>query len=416
MAPFDPYHIWLGIPETARPISKYRLLGIDDFENNTEVIGAAAEQRTIYLRTMQAGEHEVLVAELLNEVSQARVTLLNADQKAGYDEELRRQQTPEPVPEPTPPPIPVVQTPTPAPSPVVVRGTVAQEFPAAIVPTVKKPHRRGQNNIWKQPAVIGISLVGVIGVFVLLISLMSSEDAEPVASNSPPVVISPPISTSQPNPEPEPEPIARTLAGHSDIVRSVAFSPDGETIASGSQDNTIKLWNVETGIIIRTLTGHSDYVHCVTFTPDGETIASASRDKTIKLWNIETGVVMKTRRGHSNIVRSVAFSPDGKIIASGSDDATIKLWERQIGVELKTLGEHSFSVTSVAFSPDGQTIASGSVDETIKLWDTKTGELLRRLEGHSGVVRSVAFSPDGKIIASGSEDNTIRLGTWRLEQ
>jgi hypothetical protein len=110
MSDFDPYHKWLGIPETERPITKYRLLGIGEFESDREVISAAAERQTIYLRTLQAGEHEVLVAQLLNEVSQARITLLNADQKAEYDEELRKQQTPEPVPEPTP-------------SPVVVRGT-----------------------------------------------------------------------------------------------------------------------------------------------------------------------------------------------------------------------------------------------------------------------------------------------------
>ena len=89
MSDFDPYHIWLGIPETARPVSKYRLLAIEDFESDREVIGAAAERQTIYLRTLQAGEHEVLVAQLLNEVSQARVCLLDGKSKARYDTQLR---------------------------------------------------------------------------------------------------------------------------------------------------------------------------------------------------------------------------------------------------------------------------------------------------------------------------------------
>jgi formylglycine-generating enzyme required for sulfatase activity len=182
MSDFDPYHQWLGIPETARPISKYRLLAIEDFEADRGVISGAAEQRTIYLRTLQAGEHAVLVAELLNEVSQARVTLLNADQKAEYDEGLRKQQTPEPVPEPAPVPIPVVQTA--APTPVVVRGTVTQEFPVSVVQSAKRPRRRRQKEVWKQPAVIGISVVGVTGVVVFFISLMSSGDAESVATNS----------------------------------------------------------------------------------------------------------------------------------------------------------------------------------------------------------------------------------------
>jgi sulfatase modifying factor 1 len=182
MSDFNPYHQWLGISETERPISKYRLLSIDEFESDRDVISAAAERQTVYLRMLQAGEHASLVAELLNEVSQARVTLLNADQKAAYDEELRRQQTPEPEAEPTPPPIPVVQTP--APTPLVVRGTVTQDFPVSVVQPTKKPRREVPKEIWKRPAVIGVSVVGVIGVFVLVISLMSSGDADPVASNT----------------------------------------------------------------------------------------------------------------------------------------------------------------------------------------------------------------------------------------
>ena len=172
MSDFDPYHQWLGIPPQEQPAHHYRLLGITDFESDRGVISAAAERQTVYLRMLQAGEHAVLVAELLNEVSQARVTLLNVDQKAAYDEELRKQQTPEPVPEPTPPPIPVVKTPEPPPTPVVVRGTVTQEFPVSVVQPAKRPRRSRQKKIWKR--VIGISVVGVIGVCLLVISMMSS--------------------------------------------------------------------------------------------------------------------------------------------------------------------------------------------------------------------------------------------------
>jgi sulfatase modifying factor 1 len=220
MSEFDPYHQWLGIPVTARPISKYRLLAIEDFELDRGVIGAAAERQTIYLRTLQAGEHEVLVAQLLNEVSQARVTLLNADQKAEYDEELRRQQTPEPVPEPSPPPIPLVQAPTP--TPVVVRGTVTQDFPVSVVQTAKRARRRKPKEIWKRPAVIGVSVVGVIGVFVLFISMMSPGDAEPVASNTPPVVTSPIIPSPKPAPRPTPPP---PTASNKTLPAKVAAAP-----------------------------------------------------------------------------------------------------------------------------------------------------------------------------------------------
>jgi sulfatase modifying factor 1 len=232
MSDFDPYHIWLGIPETERPISKYRLLGIADFEDNREVISAGAEQRTIYLRTLQAGEHEALVAQLLNEVSQARVTLLNEDQKAEYDEGLREQQTPEPEPAaiqtPETPPVPVIRPEsesTPAPIPVVqtsppLQSTPPQYFVSAkhldedaenelelvplevnatspsIASVAQKGNKRTgnlQNDLWKSTAIISISLVGVIGVLVLVISIMSSGDVDRVASNAPPVVTSPPI-------------------------------------------------------------------------------------------------------------------------------------------------------------------------------------------------------------------------------
>ncbi|ELS32234.1 MULTISPECIES: WD40 repeat domain-containing protein [Pseudanabaena] len=201
----------------------------------------------------------------------------------------------------------------------------------------------------------------------------------------------------------------RTLIGHRNGVWSVAFSPDGKIIASGSSDYTIKLWNLE-GKELQTLTGHSNWVESVAFSPDGKIIASGSSDLTIKLWNLE-GKELRTLTGHSNIVMKVAFSPDGKTIVSGSDDKTIKLWDLA-GKELRTLTGHSNEVWSVAFSPDGKTIASGSNDKTIKLWDL-AGKELRTLTGHSNGVWSVAFSPDGKIIASGSRDHTIKL--WDLK-
>jgi formylglycine-generating enzyme len=206
MSDFDPYHKWLGIPETERPISKYRLLALVDFEIDRGVISTAAERQTVFLRTLQAGEHAVLVAELLNEVSQARVTLLNAEQKAEYDEGLREQQTPEPEPEPTPPPIPVVQTPTPAPTPVLVRGTVTQEFPVSVVQPAKRPRRRQPKKIWKRPAFIGVFLVGVIGILAHFMNLDVLQNADPVARNSPPVITLPPLPIAEPVPVPKLKP------------------------------------------------------------------------------------------------------------------------------------------------------------------------------------------------------------------
>ncbi|QOV22771.1 WD40 domain-containing protein [Anabaenopsis elenkinii] len=207
-----------------------------------------------------------------------------------------------------------------------------------------------------------------------------------------------------------------TLTGHSDYVYSVGFSPYGQTIASGSRDNTIKLWDVQTGKVRHTLTGHSSSVVSVGFSPDGQTLVSGSGDKTIKLWDVQTGNLRHTLTGHSRSVTSVGFSPDGQTLASGSVDKTIKLWDVHTGKVRHTLTGHSKSVNSVGFSPDGQTLASGSHDKTIKLWDVQTGKVRHTLTGHSGLfsgVRSVGFSPDGQTLASGSDDNTIKL--WDVQ-
>ncbi|EED12684.1 WD-repeat protein, putative [Talaromyces stipitatus ATCC 10500] len=200
-----------------------------------------------------------------------------------------------------------------------------------------------------------------------------------------------------------------TFKGHSKWVNSVAFSHDGQTVASGSSDNTIKLWDTMTGSELQTLKGHLNWVNSVAFSHDGQMVASGSYDNTIKLWDAKTSSELQTFKGHSDWVNSVAFSHDSQIIVSGSRDNTIKLWNVKTGSELQTFKGHPDSVNSVAFSHDGQMMASGSRDSTIKLWDAKTGSESQTLKGHSDSVNSVAFSNDGQTVASGSYDNTIKL-------
>ena len=206
-----------------------------------------------------------------------------------------------------------------------------------------------------------------------------------------------------------------TLLGNSNGVESVAFSPDGQTLANGGGDGIIKLWNVRTGEELRTLR-NSGSVLSVAFSPDGKTLASGSYDQTIRLWDVKSGQKLCTLRRHYDLVLSVAFSPDGQTLASVSHDQTIKLWDVKSWQELRTLRGHSGGVACVAFSPNGQTLASGNGDKTIKLWDVSTGEELRTLRGHSSYVKSVAFSQNGQTLASGSDDETIKLWNVRTEQ
>jgi len=204
--------------------------------------------------------------------------------------------------------------------------------------------------------------------------------------------------------------LLRTLEVGS-AVTSVAFSLDGAVLASGSWDKKVKLWRVGDGALPRTLEEYTGRVKSVAFSPDGVTLASASNDDTVRLWRFSDGTLLHTLKGHESGVESVAFSPDGALVASGSNDNTVRLWRASDGELLCTLkiGKFMVSVYSVAFSPDGMTIASGSTDNTLRLWRVDDGSLLHELKGRMGNVNSVAFSPDGALLASGSNDNTVRL-------
>jgi WD40 repeat protein len=208
--------------------------------------------------------------------------------------------------------------------------------------------------------------------------------------------------------------LRQTLAGHKRVVFGVVFSPDGKLLASCSGDKTIKLWDVASGTLKQTLSGHHSWVLSVGFSPDGEVLASGSADCSVKLWDVASGALRKTLTfangvGFAGWVESVAFNPDGRLLALGMGDNTVKLLDMPIGTLGRTLTGHTNVVTCVAFSPDGKLLVSGSDDNTVKLWDVASGAVRRTLIGHSHGVQRVAFSPDGILLASGSTDETIKL-------
>ncbi len=200
---------------------------------------------------------------------------------------------------------------------------------------------------------------------------------------------------------------------HISNIYSVAWSPDGQILASGSEDQTIHQWSVQTGKSLEPFTGHTGYVNSIGWSPDGQILASGSEDHTVRLWNIQTGKSLEPFTGHTDYVISIGWSPDGQTLASASGDHTIRLWNIQTGKSLEPFTEHTNYVNSIGWSPDGQTLASASGDHTIRLWNIQTRQCMGILEGHTNIVVWVSFSPDGRLLGSKSMDGTVRL--WRTD-
>ncbi|NER21709.1 MAG: protein kinase [Symploca sp. SIO1C2] len=200
-----------------------------------------------------------------------------------------------------------------------------------------------------------------------------------------------------------------TLSGHLSLIDTVALSPDGCFLASGSWDHTIKIWQLATGKLVHTLTEHSGWIKSVVISQDSKTLVSGSADKTIKVWDLETASVKATLKGHTNAVQALAISLTGQILASGSADHQINIWDLSSGQVKATLQGHTDAVNSLTFSPSSQIIISGSADKTIKIWNLSNGNLLNTLNGHAAAVNAIAINAQGNTLVSGSADQTIKI-------
>jgi pSer/pThr/pTyr-binding forkhead associated (FHA) protein len=203
------------------------------------------------------------------------------------------------------------------------------------------------------------------------------------------------------------------LSGHGDLVRSVAFSPDGKHLATGSADKSIKIWDLTLEKESQTLVGHKLAISAVAFSPDGKCLASGSADKTIKIWNLALAEEIQQLAGHGMGVNTVAFSPDSKCLASGSADKTIKIWDLASGEIVQTLVGHKMGINAVVFSPDNEQLASGSADRTVKFWKILSGDECLALPAFRSSINALFFSPDQKNLAIFTDDKMIRL--WDLE-
>ena len=197
------------------------------------------------------------------------------------------------------------------------------------------------------------------------------------------------------------------LTGHTQGITSIAFSPNGLTLASSSYDETVRIWDVATGTVTTTLTGHTKVIRSVTFSPDGSLLAGGGLDKTIHIWDARSGEHKTALVGHTRTINSIAFSPNGKTLASGSWDNTVQFWDIDTGKQSAVLTEHTFfgehtsGISHVAFSSDGQTFISAAYNEKgTRFWNAITGEHQRMVQ--TGKITSLAVSPDGRTVATGT--------------
>ncbi len=274
-------------------------------------------------------------------------------------------------------------------------GPLTETFNPAISAPIPTPRQKGMS---RRAVVVG--LAGLVGL-----AASGGGAIYWVRSRSS-------LFASPPQPTPFPGTALTTYRGHTGAVNGVAWSPNGNYVASAGIDQTVQVWEARTGKKIATYTGHSGAVQAVAWSPDGKLLASASVDKTVQVWEALTAKPMLTYSGHTQQVLTVGWSPDGKQLASAGADMQVHIWNAEQGTLQQTFRDHTLTVTCVAWSPDGRRIASASADQTVAVRSVVTGFAVSTFTGHKSGVLSVAWSPDGNYLIS--SDGASIAQVWEV--
>ncbi len=215
------------------------------------------------------------------------------------------------------------------------------------------------------------------------------------------------------NPNHFPISLTRQYIGHTSYIQMVVFSPDGKYLATGSNDNTAKVWEIESGNVKVTFKGHTSSVTCISFSPDGKYLATGSDDKTAKIWSSNSGEIIKTLKEYTSPLLKIAFSSDGKQLISYTEDSVLKIWDLNSEKPTAIFKRRIDKVTSISMSKDGKKLITTSLfDNTIKIWDVFSNKVVNTLQGHTSSILNIAISPDGEKLASASSDSNVII--WNL--
>jgi dipeptidyl aminopeptidase/acylaminoacyl peptidase len=422
---FDPYHKWLGIPRDQRPPTYYQLLGIVPSEGDPEVIEEMAIRQTSHVRGYQTGPHAAECTRLLNEIAQARRTLLDPARRKKYDAGLRA--TPAAPQRAEAPALAAVGAPAfpdsawaePAePAGATMVGFPPDPFAAPDLGDLSsRPRRRRRKRSWHGALALGATVLAVAAGWVVLWRARAELTGAETPGTEPAARVSDVRGARTEGP---------LFEQYSGAIHAVAFAPDGRTVAfggaaarpapggAGPASYPVCLANATTGKELRRLAGHQAPVRAVAFSGDGRRLLSAAGrydrdalgaaaiDCTVRLWDVTTGKELWCFKRHEGPVYGVAFLPGDRHAASCGEDGTVRLWELRTGRQLDCLKGPDVGLRGVAVSPDGRRALTGGADGVVRLWDLWGGGELRHFEHGAGAVAAVAFSPDGRLALAGS--------------